>query len=229
VLTVVPSLGFGALDPALQSMLEAQGFVFSEVVPTTELTPALLSGVDILFLKETPLVNDPLLSSEVAALQSFVGGGGGLLIVGEAGPDYGPSNLASRAAPFGVGVDTVGVYGIATDFTPHPLTVGLSSLAVFGGETLTVTSPGLSVVRLPDGGTVIAAAEVGLGHVVVSGDEVWGSHDFGNPTFTSNVFNWLVPPVSAPDPASHQLQPIGAAALGWMRKRWASHDSQDLR
>jgi hypothetical protein len=60
----------------------------------------------------------------------------------------------------------------------------------------------------------VAAAELGNGRVVIVGDEVWRSHDFGNPTFTSNVFDWVAPHAAVPEPPTLALVGFGLVVLG---------------
>ena len=193
VLTIQQFEGAQRMAPELEALLVAQGFVFRDDLLFSEpITPAALIGVGVLFFTDRSTVDDTMSPSERDALVNFVESGGGIIVAGEVG-GFGPANLASVGAPFGIGSAGGSFFETATDFTPHPVTANLSALVIFGGIALSVTDPATAIGRLGNGQPFLAVAQLGQGRVVVVGDEVWLSRDFGNPTFVSNVFNWVSP------------------------------------
>jgi hypothetical protein len=90
--------------------------------------------------------------------------------------------------------------GPVTDFSPHPTTMGLTSVTFLGGFEVASTMAGRSevVARLPNMVPAAQAQERGLGKVFVWGDE-WIEYDSewaALPEIAqlwTNIFEWLTP------------------------------------
>jgi hypothetical protein len=157
--------GFGAQSADLASFYNARGVAAGTVASNTAITASLLSGVS-LFVAIGP--TDAFTGSEVAAISSFLGGGGRLMLVGEfarnAQGGLAPSNaaintninnlLAGLNNPMRLSLDTPLVAGLATGSvaTVTPLTAGLTSIQyaaateALGGVTLFNTANGLGFI-----------------------------------------------------------------------------------
>ena len=139
-------------------------------------------------------------STESAALEAWVSGGGNLVYIG-----YHPTAATCAAvntlpAGFGIRCPGVGGYwsGTASTIVAHPVTSGVTGVAGLGGEYWTVSAPATAVVSLGSDPVVIVA-EYGDGRVVAVSDE-WFAYNAGtgsadisaasNQQLVANIWSW---------------------------------------
>ncbi len=170
------------------SDLELRGAeVFENAAP---ITPVLLSTCDIVWTRECYEWSP----SEISALVTWVGAGGGLLFEG----DENISNFNEILSALGAGI-TYGGYansGTTTSIYPHETTTGVYALYLGGPVT------GLSAVLAPagllaednSGNAALAWSEVGSGRIVTFCDEILADYTLdaeSNRLFGNQVFDWL--------------------------------------
>lgn len=160
---------------------------------------AVLDAYDVIILDQ---LTREYSAAEAAAFDTWVMAGGGLMAM----TGHTASPVSAQAWPNGIlgpmGLEYQGplLNGPVTDFVPHPVTVGLSSVTFLGGFEVVATLPGLSdvIARLPGTQPAAQAQERGLGKVLVWGDE-WIEYDSewaALPEITQlwvNIFEWITP------------------------------------
>lgn len=141
-------------------------------------------------------------ATEVAALQAWVSGGGGLMTLAGYEDPYSVGNVNTLLAPLGMSYggailansgSTVPVSG----WIPHPATDGVSLIGV--GNGYEVQGPG-SMIANQSGYDVLQAHTVASGRVLMWADE-WITYDsewVANPQyqvelFWLNIIKWLTP------------------------------------
>lgn len=158
-----------------------------------------LDAYDVVILDQLTREYTP---AEAAAFDAWVNAGGGLMAM----TGHTASPVSAQQWPNGIlgpmGLEYQGplLSGPVTDFLPHPITVGLTSVTFLGGFEVVATIPGQSdvVARLPGMIPAAQAQERGAGKVFVWGDE-WIEYDSewaALPEITqlwTNVFDWLTP------------------------------------
>ena len=162
-------------------------------------------------------------TAEAACIADFVGGGGGLLIMGDRQDRPGKDNeyIQPVADEFNI---TLGVSNLsplelyASDFTGHPIFGGIDEIYMYAAGELTASGPASAAAWKEGTGEAIAAvAEYGQGRVVALGDcSLWAKNEFwdyfnkeDNPQFSLNTFNYL----AVPEPATIALLGIGGLIL----------------
>jgi len=140
---------------------------------------------------------------EVAAFERWVSRGGGVLTTtGYSGDEqHEVENVNRLLAPFSLGYVTVNqeLHGYIEAWTPHPVTDGVMRIFTDNGVP-PMSSVGLSLARDSSGHLALQVAEVGLGHVVVWGDD-WITYDSQWQDVRDqqverlwlNIFKWLSP------------------------------------
>lgn len=160
---------------------------------------AVLDAYDVVILDQLTRAYTP---AEAMAFDAWVSAGGGLMAM----TGHTSSPVSAQQWPNGIlgpmGLEYQGALlsGPVTDFLPHPITMGLTSVTFLGGFEVVATIPGQSevVARLPGMVPAAQAQERGLGKVFVWGDE-WIEYDSewaALPEITvlwTNVFEWLTP------------------------------------
>ena len=166
------------------------------------LDSGILSGYDILVIF---FPQKEFTAGELTAIESFVNGGGGLLL---AGINYGnlwgftASQMNALSSTFDISFEDDLVSEATTTFADHNITHGLTSwwpkLDTMAGCSLSVTGSAESIITLADK-TLTAVAEYGLGRVVCSGSG--GpfifyryeslNHGDSHMQFSLNVIDWL--------------------------------------
>jgi hypothetical protein len=169
------------------------------------LTPTLLQPYRMLIVLDVT-GNHTYSANETAVLQAWVSGGGGLMTL--AGYEFnGEPNLNLLLAPFNIQTGDTGImYDVnnlptVTQWTPHPITTGISILGFNNG--LTVSGSGTALAGQNYQNTyynVLMAEQFGQGHVVAWGDEwisrdlLWTQHpEMQVQKFWQNVVDWLDP------------------------------------
>ena len=167
------------------------------------LTDALLEKYQVIVVQDVSKMNRTYSASEVAALEKWVKGGGGVMtLIGYADPSE-IANVNLLLAPFGLsygsqqilqkqGGNTVPV----TNWVTHPVTAGVQKVGVDNGYPV----QGGTVLASEGGFDVLAAATPSEGHVLVWGDEwitydsEWSGHpDYQVEHFWLNAIKWLTP------------------------------------
>lgn len=160
---------------------------------------AVLDPYDVVILDQLTREYTP---AEAAAFDAWVTAGGGLMAM----TGHTASPVSAQQWPNGIlgpmGLEYQGALlnGPVTDFVPHPITMGLTSVTFLGGFEVVATIPGQSdvVARLPGMVPAAQAQERGAGKVFVWGDE-WIEYDSewaALPEITQlwvNIFDWLTP------------------------------------
>jgi hypothetical protein len=166
-----------------------------------------LDDYDVVILDQLTREYTP---AEAAAFDAWVTAGGGLMSM----TGHTSSPVSAQQWPNGIlgpmGLEYQGplLNGPVTDFEPHPITVGLTSVTFLGGFEVVATMPGLSdvVARLPNMAPAAQAQERGAGKVFVWGDE-WIEYDSewaALPEITQlwvNIFEWITPTEICAPPA----------------------------
>jgi hypothetical protein len=195
-----------------------------EVIANTDgpLRDAALAGVDTLVIahpsearwERTVEGRPPVFSAdEIAAVERFVSGGGGLVVLGEAEEEKFGGNLNELLAPFGVRLQNA----VARDYeravdgaTPEWITGELSAqtgepsllhlarpLRLYRSGTLAVDDPSAIVVQTsdhaqPPAAGLLAARAHGRGRVVVAASSgLFGDDSFADPARRQLWFNLL--------------------------------------
>jgi hypothetical protein len=159
-----------------------------DTISSGPITTSILKDYNVLICAQ-PRVS--YTSSELAAIQSFVMGGGGLLVIG----DNDQPIFTSLTQFAGIEWEPGGNSGTTTDITPHPVTEGVTS-AYFSSPVsrLLVSGDAISLIR-NYGENLLAASETGLGRVLGIADE--NTIDDGtisiadNRLLALNMVSWL--------------------------------------
>jgi Domain of unknown function (DUF4350) len=187
-LDYTPTGGFSDLV----AQLAGDGFNVSTTaagVDNISLTP-----YRILVICEISNYNSPYTPAEVAAIQTFVGLGGGLLVMAE-NTDL-PNNVGPVAQAFGTTtevfyLDPLDYY--FNNFAAHPIFAGISQLYYRAGGALNGGGLTPAVAFGPAGEEVVTAASAD--RVVILGDSNLFSNGLfdtaDNRAFARNVFAWL--------------------------------------
>jgi hypothetical protein len=159
-----------------------------------------LDAYDVVILDQLTREYTP---AEAAAFDDWVSAGGGLMAM----TGHTANPVSAQQWPNGIlgpmGLVYQGellVTGPVTDFLPHPITMGLTSVTFTGGFEVFATIAGQSdvVARFPGMIPIAQAQERGAGKVFVWGDE-WIEYDSewaALPEITllwTNIFAWLTP------------------------------------
>jgi len=121
---------------------------------------------------------------EIAAIAAAVAGGMGLLVLGEFETERWGWNVNDLLREFGLGFnnDLAEVPGVAVhagrqlhvfeakNIAEHPVTHGVGTVSYCSGCTITLLDERATAVVRGSGGALVAAAQVGRGRVVASGD-----------------------------------------------------------
>ncbi|MFW9963792.1 MAG: hypothetical protein ACFFCX_09530 [Candidatus Sifarchaeia archaeon] len=166
------------------------------------LDSGILSGFDILVIF---FPQKALTVGEISAIETFVDGGGGLLLVGvNYGNTWGftRSHLNALSSSFGIIFNDDIVLDATSTFADHNVTYGLTSWSPYldqmHGCSLSVTGSAVSVITSADK-NLTAVAEYGLGRVVFVGSggpltfyryESY-THGDSHMQFSLNVIDWL--------------------------------------
>lgn len=178
-----------------------------------------LIGVDIAVVAVTSSFDSVYGASEIAALKTFVDGGGGLLIMGEntAAPI---ANVNPLALEFGITFGPADLGGGSlniTDLSSHHIFDGIDQVSLSGASELTLSGSAVEVATYGTGNkTAIAVSDYGLGRVVAIGDSSlwkWGANSSfdqnfdlpENQQFALNTFEYL----AVPEPATLVILGIG--------------------
>ena len=160
---------------------------------------AVLDAYDVVILDQLTREYTP---AEAAAFDAWVNAGGGLMAL----TGHTASPVSAQQWPNGIlgpmGLEYQGdlLSGPVTDFVPHPVTFGLTSVTFLGGFEVVATIPGISdvIARLPGMVPAAQVQERGLGKVLVWGDE-WIEYDSEWSTMPEitqlwvNIFEWITP------------------------------------
>lgn len=152
---------------------------------------ALLSGTDVLVVGsgEAEYWND----ATYGIVRDWVFAGGTLLLSSDAEPHDRYDRMLDS---LGTGIDlepASGGEGLTTDFSPHEVTRGLTSLNLLPILRIaSLPSPGFPFVRARNGNTIGALRAVGDGKVIVFADALQGSAD--HLTLSLQLVRWALPP-----------------------------------
>ena len=190
-----------------------------QVVPVGNFTEASLTNLGALILRQPTVYETAgaFSAREIAAIQSFVRAGQGLLICGEggSGTDEMVTNMNALALPYGVAfaknaTDDTG--RTVREFVPHPVTAGLTSIGLaFHRPLLSVRSPAVDLTLGSGSDDVLAAVwgQQGSGNVVLISDlDLWGNTnapdrnlDFGdNRLLLLNILGFITSHTTNPPP-----------------------------
>jgi len=173
--------------------------------PTPPITAATLQPFDVILLD---WMTRDYTAAEAAVVASFVSAGGGLIsLSGYDGVTADDWHANSLLLPLEVAYTGALLNGPVTEFAPHPITAGLTSVTFAGGYAIADLG-GAASTRTPIGflqnpqasGTVPVAyaVQTGSGHAFVWGDE-WIEFDSEWSTMPQieqlwvQVFGWVSP------------------------------------
>lgn len=160
---------------------------------------AALAPYDVIILDQLTREYAP---AEAMVFDDWVNAGGGLMAMTghTASPVSAQQWPNGILGPMGLVYQGALLNGPVTDFSPHPTTMGLTSVTFLGGFEVAATIPGQSevVARLPGMVPAAQAQERGAGKVFMWGDE-WIEYDSewaALPEIAqlwTNIFEWLTP------------------------------------
>lgn len=190
------------------------------------------AGYDVAVVSLTSAFYSTYTPDEVTRIADFVYDGGGLLIMGDRGPN---TNIQPVASKFGItlGFSDLSPYEVYTSELDlsHPVFDGFGTddqifMYAAGELKLSVSSPAFSIaLQEGTGKTIVATAQYNNGRILAIGDStLWAvnpnviNHHFyeaDNPQFSVNTFTYL----AVPEPATFLLLSLSGLAL--LRKRRA--------
>ena len=186
----------GSNASVLISDLVARGAAVDESF--NQVTTELLADYDVFWSAEAGFSSG---WNEVAlsALQSFLEGGGAILLEGDNSSSTTAFNELLSRLGSGITHSTLnGMFGTTTMLFPHPTTDGLTSLYVDPGASLSgVNDPAMTVVADASGTPMVAVEAIGSGKLVVCADELFADFMISqaqNQEFGNQVFDWLAGP-----------------------------------
>jgi len=170
------------------TFLTSRGYIVDTLV-SGPITPAALEGYDVFVI---PQAHASYTLEELTVVQSFVGNGKGLLVIGD---DY-PWAYTELTGFAGIAWAPGGTGGITTDITPHAVTQGVSTVYLAGPYAqINVSSPALDLIRDQNGSVMLAVSEVGSGRVAgfVDADSImdWSVNSADNLQLALNMVEWL--------------------------------------
>jgi hypothetical protein len=186
---------------------------------TDPITPALLSGYDVLWCIDTGSTAD-FDAAELAALTDWLAAGGGILMEGDNTSSIEMYNALLAAANAGIvcSLDD-NATGTTTNIHPHATTEGVTGIFITAAVASigSVVPPAGRLVDDINGRPNTAFSQVGAGRIVVTADELFQNSRMGtasNQLFGNQVFDWLATPVFlAVSPESGVIPPGGNATL----------------
>jgi len=174
-------------------LLKAAGF--SVETTTAGLATLELSSWDVLVVAIGSCWLGAYTPAEVGAIQAFVAGGGGLLVMGD-NPNVWPENIEPVAQAFGTATALTKplpddlVFG---SLAPHPIFEGVGRLNYKSAGQLAGTSPSIEVAFALSGETLVCVTPGS--RVVITGDvnpfDNFTLQEAGNVRFLHNVFAYL--------------------------------------
>ncbi|MBN2375822.1 MAG: hypothetical protein JXD22_05455 [Sedimentisphaerales bacterium] len=190
--TYSPFTGYSTLT----SLLQSKGFA----VYTTDvgIENVNLNDYDILVVCLGSAWDSAYTTSEVAAIETFVANGGGLLIMGDnAGCPN--ANINPVATSFGVtcGVSTISDLDLyITNLADHAIFSGCSQLYYRAAGEISASTPAVPAAWAPTGEQTVAYCSSTSGAVVVTGEISFCHNDYittsDNQQFIENIFHWLL-------------------------------------
>ena len=140
--------------------------------------------------------NSAYSTDEVAAINSFVQNGGGLLVMGD-NTECPNENINPVAQAFGTTCGLSNLYPSdlnVNDLTPHPIFDGVSEFFMRAAGEVRGVPPSEEVAWTDSKGT-ITVTTLGSGRVVVTGDFNFFGNDYifyvDNQLLAENIFDWL--------------------------------------
>jgi hypothetical protein len=189
----------GGVFSSLAAMLASTGYILDTT--TAGVDSLALSNYDVLVVNVGSNWYSPYTPAEVAAIEAFVDGGGGLLILCE--NIYCPNaNVNPVAGAFGTTCGVSNVGGLITNLASHSIFASAGQIDLTSGGEITAAAPAHQVAWNPDGkGVVTVAGGAGSGRVAVVGDmNLWDNEGLAQPDnqlFAENTFHWLASWLSA--------------------------------
>ncbi|MFQ6128447.1 MAG: CARDB domain-containing protein [Thermoplasmata archaeon] len=151
--------------------------------------PSTFAGYDVFVIPQAQVGYS---AGELTAIQDFVSGAGGLLVIGDD-----EETIYSDLSGF-AGIDWIsgGTGGITTDITSHEITTGVSSVYLDAPVAeMMISGNAIDLVRDPAGGIMLAVSE-DPGRVAGFADEgsLWnvGINMEDNLLLANNIIEWLV-------------------------------------
>jgi len=158
--------------------------------PSGPITPEVLEGYNVFVIPQAHYDYTP---DELSAIENFVLGGGGLLVIGD---DY-PWIYTSLTSFAGITWDYGGYGGYTSNITPHPVTDKVTT-AYFGAPVsqMYVASPAEGIIRDSYGYTILlGVSDVWPGKVIGIADEDsinnWNIGYANNLRLANNMIDWL--------------------------------------
>jgi hypothetical protein len=154
-----------------------------------------LSPYDIIVIGVLSNWNSAYSASEVAAIQDFMAGGGGVLVMGENdGCPNGNVNPVTQAFGVTCGLSTITPYDLYfTDFVAHQIFDGVTTVYYRAAGRLSASGPGIPLAWTDAGDEVIASVEPC--QMIVTGDGNFCDDVYlgyaDNQQFVLNVFDCL--------------------------------------
>jgi len=166
------------------------------------LTKSVLAPFSVIVAQNVSEIGRTYSASEVSAMSDWINAGGGLLtLTGFAGSSE-VDNVNTLLVPYGMSYGTQSIlFGgghtlPVTHWNTHPVTQGITRIGVDNGYP--VLGAGTAIAS--EGFDVLKAREVGMGHVLVWGDEwitydsEWSAHpDYQVQALWINILKWLSP------------------------------------
>ncbi len=160
---------------------------------------AVLDAYDVVILDQ---LTREYTAVEAAAFDTWVSAGGGLMsMTGHTASPVSAQDWPNGIlGPMGLSYQGALLNGPVTDFEPHPIALGLTSVTFLGGFEVVADNPAVNDVvgRLPGGVVAGMAQERAAGKIFVWGDE-WIEYDSeweSLPEITQlwvNIFEWITP------------------------------------
>lgn len=196
----------GPFDPnlphqgkALADHLRGQGLTVHEA-PRSITIPCELIGQYQLVVSSSW---SPHSTAELEAYQRYVNRGGRLILL--------ESHSGASSIALSFGLQLAGAYwGVITDFQPHPITAGVTSVPYLTGSAVTAAPATTQVLGTLAGLPVMGIMSVGLGQVFFIGD-INGIETVPQP-FTDNLFGYMLAG-AIPTPACPVTEPADIGAL----------------